>query len=135
SDAARPRASPMPPAAITGDGTRDVEYALVGGSLVANCNGDPITSTSPCVVEGAWVADKNVTFVLPSGVDAAQVVGVRFMAQRMVDGVQEQWERPYNPRLNYVLKTERRDTLRSDPATQVSTTRPGLAPNPGETLP
>ena len=123
---------------IDNDDTRNVEYAMVAGSYVATCNGDLIVDGSPCVLEGAWmkVTGAAVSFGLPPGVSSNdQIVGVRFTAQRVVDGVVQQWERPYNPRLDYTLKTERRDTLRSDPAVLVSTTRPGVLPNPGETLP
>ncbi len=123
---------------IDNDDTRNVEYAMVAGSYVATCNGDPIVDGSPCVLEGAWmkVTGATVSFGLPPGVSSNdQIVGVRFTAERVVDGVVQQWERPYNPRLDYTLKTERRDTLRSDPAVLVSTTRPGVLPNPGETLP
>lgn len=122
---------------VDDDATSDVEYRLVGSELLAYCNGVPLDASSPCIVEGSWSAvasGNNVTLGLPGGVDAATVVGVRYEIRRVVDGAVEQWERPHNPQLNITLLTSRRDTLRSDPTTLVSTTRPDLAPNPGETV-
>ena len=76
-----------------------------------------------------------MTFDLPDGVsDENTVVGVRFRAQEVDEtGNVLQWERPYNPQLTFSVTTERRDFLRSDPTVLVSTTRPDLQPNPGET--
>ncbi|MFE6994981.1 DUF5979 domain-containing protein [Microbacterium sp. NPDC057659] len=109
-----------------------------GGELLALCNGLPLTDASPCWVQGDWVdasPGDTVSFDLPTGVtDPTAVVGVRFRAQEVDgDGNVLQWERPYNPQLTYSLNTERRETLRNDPSTLVSTTRPDLEPNPGET--
>ncbi|MCB1298329.1 MAG: hypothetical protein KDB08_05045 [Microthrixaceae bacterium] len=120
------------------DAAGDVEYLLTPeGKLQATCDGNPVDPASACIVEGEWVAGTSgstVALPLPTGVDPATVVGVRYSVRRVVDGQAVQWERPHNPQLNFKLQTTRRDTLRSDPATGVSTTRPGLAPNPGETV-
>ncbi|MBD3941165.1 hypothetical protein IF188_05565 [Microbacterium sp. NEAU-LLC] len=115
-------------------------FTSVGGTLVETCDGAPIDEDSTCWVNGEWVdatPGQITTFDLPAGVaDAGDVVGVRFRAQQVDgDGNVLQWERPYNPQLTYDLTTTRRDTLRSDPAVEVSTTRPGLEPNPGEADP
>ncbi|MFC4139174.1 MULTISPECIES: DUF5979 domain-containing protein [unclassified Microbacterium] len=117
-----------------------VTYVDVAGALTALCNGLPLTDTSSCWVQGDWMdaaAGDTVVFDLPAGVtDPTTVVGVRFRAQEVDgDGNVLQWERPYNPQLTYSVTTERRDTLRSDPEMLVSTTRPDLEPNPGETDP
>ncbi|UJP11221.1 DUF5979 domain-containing protein [Microbacterium sp. KUDC0406] len=109
-----------------------------GGELVALCDGLPLSDTSDCWVQGDWVDGSpgdTVVFDLPSAVtDPTTVVGVRFRAQQVDgDGNVLQWERPYNPQLTFAVSTERRDTLRNDPDTLVSTTRPDLQPNPGET--
>ncbi|UNK69446.1 DUF5979 domain-containing protein [Microbacterium sp. H1-D42] len=112
-------------------------FTSVGGALVETCNGLPITDSSACWQLGDWVdatpGDTEV-FDLPSAVtDPDTVVGVRFRAQQVDDAdVVQQWERPYNPQLNFELSTDRREYLRSDPAVLVSTTRPDLQPNPDE---
>ncbi|MBW9092543.1 hypothetical protein JNB62_02465 [Microbacterium jejuense] len=123
---------------VDDDAGSDVEYTESGGVLTATCNGQPLADDSPCWVNGEWVDAAPGTiesFDLPAGVaDAGTVVGVRFRAQEVdADGNVLQWERPYNPQLTFSLTTMRRDTLRSDPSTLVSTTRPDLQPNPGET--
>ncbi|MFD4957966.1 DUF5979 domain-containing protein [Microbacterium sp. NPDC058389] len=125
---------------VDDDAGRDVAYAVVGGVLTATCNGDMITIDSPCWVNGDWVDAAPGTiesFDLPAGVtDEGTVVGVRFRAQEVdADGNVLQWERPYNPQLTFSVTTMRRDTLRSDPSVVVSTTRPDLQPNAGETAP
>ncbi|WP_211368150.1 DUF5979 domain-containing protein [Microbacterium rhizomatis] len=122
---------------LVNDATRVVAYSVVGGALVATCNGLPLDQTSPCWATGDWVTanpGSAVTFGLPGGVSAGDVVGTRFRAQEVVDGEVVVWERPYNPKLDFVVQTTRRDFLRSDPSVPVSTTRPGVAPNPGETV-
>lgn len=123
---------------IDDDGASDVEYTEVAGALVATCNGLPLTDSSPCWTAGDWVdatSGEIVTFDLPTGADdETTVVGVRFRAQEVNgDGQVVQWERPFNPQLTFSLTTDRREFLRSDPATLVSTTRPDLQSNPGET--
>ncbi len=113
-----------------------IAYALDAGTLVVLCDGVAVTDTSPCWVSGTWTSvtpGASVSLALPSAVTADQVVGVRYRAQEIVGGSVVVWERPYNPQLNYAVTTQRRDTLRSDPTVAVSTTRPGVAPNPGET--
>lgn len=121
---------------VSDPATRVVTYPLVDGKLVAHCAGAPVDATSPCIVEGQWVdasAGERVTFVAPALGAGAEIVGVQYQARRVVGGVPVQWERPFNPKLDIALKTTRRESLRSNPTTLVSTTRPGLAPNPGET--
>ncbi|NLP84926.1 hypothetical protein HF576_13825 [Microbacterium sp. CFH 90308] len=123
---------------VDDDAGSDVVYTEVGGALVATCNGLPITDDSPCWADGEWTdaaAGSTVTFDLPDGVtDEGTVVGVRFRAQQVdAEGDVVQWERPFNPQLTFSLTTERREFLRSDPTVLVSTTRPDLQPNPGET--
>ncbi|GAA5201031.1 DUF5979 domain-containing protein [Microbacterium jejuense] len=113
-------------------------FTSADGELTETCGGAPIDEDSACWVNGEWVdatPGQITTFDLPSGVtDAGDVVGVRFRAQQVDEnGNVLQWERPYNPQLTYDLTTMRRDTLRSDPGVEVSTTRPDLQPNPGET--
>lgn len=113
-------------------------FLSAGGTLVELCAGAPITDASACWVNGEWVdaaSSGTTTLELPVGVtDDETVVGVRFRAQQVdADGNVVQWERPYNPQLTFSLATERREFLRSDPDLPVSTTRPDLAPNPGET--
>lgn len=123
---------------ISGPATGAVTYEVVGGTLVALCDGVAVVATSPCIVEGRWVdapAGTRVNFVAPTLDAGAEIVGVQYQARRVVGGVPVQWERPSNPRLDITLRTERREFLRSEPTTLVSTTRPGLAPNPGETEP
>ncbi|WP_349425756.1 DUF5979 domain-containing protein [Microbacterium sp. LWS13-1.2] len=125
---------------VDDDAGSDVEYTVVSGELVATCDGAPLTDDSPCWVDGEWTdaaAGDIVSFDLPAGVtDEGTVVGVRFRAQEVdAEGDVLQWERPYNPQLTFSLTTMRRDTLRSDPSVLVSTTRPDLQANPGETEP
>lgn len=121
---------------VDDDAARDVEYAEVAGTLIATCNGAPVTDASPCWVSGDWVPSPTPSTVQldpPTGVDADTIVGVRFSARQVdADGDVLQWERPFNPQLTFSLTTERREFLRSDPDLLVSTTRPDLQPNPGE---
>ncbi|WP_203580891.1 DUF5979 domain-containing protein [Microbacterium hibisci] len=122
---------------VDDDAASDIEYSLSGGELVATCNGEPLVDASPCWVAGEWTDGTPGSILvldLPAGVaDPTTVVGVRFRAQQVdAGGDVVQWERPYNPQLTFSMTTERRDTLRSDPAVLVSTTRPDLQPNPGE---
>ncbi|MHA7985380.1 DUF5979 domain-containing protein [Rathayibacter sp. CAU 1779] len=113
---------------------KTITWAVVAGQLVASCNGTVVTQTSACWTTGDWVSSTGtVTFGLPTGVSASQVVGVRFEARELVDGTPVQWERPYNPKLSYSLNTTRREFTRSDPSLLVGTDRPDLQPNPGET--
>ena len=122
---------------LVDDDGRDIEYTESAGVLVATCNGLALTDASPCWVNGSWVSapePSTVQYDLPGSVGAATVVGVRFRAQQVDDnGDVQQWERPFNPQLTFVVTTERRESLRSDPDVLVSTTRPDLEPNPGET--
>ncbi|WP_394194551.1 DUF5979 domain-containing protein [Microbacterium foliorum] len=122
---------------VDDDAGRDVEYDEVAGDLVATCNGAPVTDASPCWETGEWIASPTPSTVQldpPAGVDADTIVGVRFSARQVdADGEILQWERPFNPQLTFAVTTERRDFLRSDPDVLVSTTRPDLQPNPGET--
>ncbi|WP_162564406.1 MULTISPECIES: DUF5979 domain-containing protein [Microbacterium] len=122
---------------IDDDAGRDVVYAEVAGALIATCNDAPITDTSACWASGDWEDASSgaiFTFDLPAGVTEPLVVGVRFRAQQVDgDGNIVQWERPFNPQLTFSVTTDRREFLRSDPSVEVSTTRPDLQPNPGET--
>ncbi|MFK4836538.1 DUF5979 domain-containing protein [Microbacterium sp. ZW T2_14] len=123
---------------VDDDAGSDIVYTEAGGTLTATCNGVPLAADSPCWVDGEWTDAEPgdiVSFDLPTGVtDEGTVVGVRFRAQEVDDaGTVLQWERPFNPQLTFSVTTERRDFLRSDPTVLVSTTRPDLQPNPGET--
>lgn len=122
---------------VDDDAGRDIGYTEVAGALVATCNGAPVTDAAPCWVNGDWVASpapSTVQLDPPAGVDAGTIVGVRFSARQVdANGDVLQWERPFNPQLTFSLTTERRELLRSDPDILVSTTRPDLQPNPGET--
>ncbi|WP_336653330.1 MULTISPECIES: DUF5979 domain-containing protein [unclassified Leucobacter] len=113
-----------------------VDFELQGGALVAVCDGVPVDASSDCWKTGDWVdvqPGSTAQLDLPAGVPAGDVVGVRFSARDLENGAPAQWERPFNPTLNYELQTERLEYLRSEPMRRVSTTRPGLDPNPGET--
>ncbi|MCL3838227.1 DUF5979 domain-containing protein [Aeromicrobium duanguangcaii] len=84
---------------------------------------------------GDWVssaAGSTVNFALPGGTSAGSVVGVRFAFRQIVNGAPVQWERAHNPRLPITLVTTRRQTQRGN-GDPVSTTRPGMDPNEGET--
>lgn len=84
---------------------------------------------------GTWVsstAGSTVNFTLPGGTTADAVVGVRFSLRQMVNGSPVQWERAYNPRIPVSLVTTRREAQRGN-GEPVSTTRPGVDPNEGET--
>ncbi|MGF2948206.1 DUF5979 domain-containing protein [Microbacterium alcoholitolerans] len=127
---------PAPVNQVAMDVLVGTEFTSDGGDLTQTCDGDPITESSTCWQSGDWVdaaPGSTAVFDLPSDVEAGEVVGVRFRAQQVDgDGNVLQWERPYNPQLSFELSTERRETLRSDPSVLVSTTRPDLQPNPGE---
>ncbi|WP_197061088.1 DUF5979 domain-containing protein [Microbacterium mangrovi] len=117
-------------------GGKTITWNVVAGKLVASCNGTPVTQTAACWTTGEWIdttPGSTVTFALPAGVTAAQVVGLRYGARELVDGAPVQWEKPYNPRITYSLSTTRREYTRSDPTLLVGTDRPDLQPNPGET--
>lgn len=127
---------PRPVNQLRMDALTGVDFELQGGVLVARCDGAPVDAASSCWRTGDWVdvqPGSTARLDLPAGVSAGDVAGVRLSARDLENGAPAQWERPFNPTLNYELETERREYLRSDPMRRVSTTRPGLDPNPGET--
>ena len=115
-----------------------VTYALESDVLVARCAGS--TDLSNCWHSADWLTAVNqqVTPVLPDGITADQVLGLRFEAQRVAaDGTTVlQWERPADPKLNISFTTKQRTWLRygtdGGNTTPVSSTLPGLATAPGE---
>jgi len=123
---------------LVDDAGSDIVYTEIAGELVATCNGQPLTDSSLCWVSGDWIPAPTPTIVLldsPAAVtDESTIVGVRFRAQQVdAEGDVLQWERPFNPQLTFSLTTDRREFLRSEPTVLVSTTRPDLHSNPGET--
>lgn len=113
-----------------------VTYDLQGGELLVLCNGSE--TLDDCWVEGDYVASDAsgaITPVLPAGVAAGDVEGLRISAQNE-DGTQ--WERPSNPSFDIPFSAVQRDTLRYgiDGATDtpVPSTLPGLEAAPGETV-
>lgn len=128
---------PAPVNQVAMDVLVGTELVSTGDALTQTCEGAPITDSSSCWQQGDWMdaaPGSTAVFDLPSGIEPDEVTGVRFRAQQVDgDGNVLQWERPYNPQLTFELSTERRETLRSDPSVLVSTTRPDLQPNPGET--
>ncbi|MFB7796893.1 DUF5979 domain-containing protein [Isoptericola sp. NPDC056134] len=71
-------------------------------------------------------------FALPDGVDAADVVGLRFTFTKADGSI---WENPANPTQVVHLTVQVRDTLRSDPDTLVPTDLEANDPAPGEDAP
>lgn len=114
------------------------DFAYDGTDLTYTCDGSD--DLDPCWVVGSWESapsGSNHRFDLPAGVTAADVIGVRFSFREVVGGVIQQWERPFNPNIQVELATVRRELLRYDTegradTTPVPTTRPGMAPAPGE---
>ena len=112
-----------------------VTYQLQGSTLVARCAGS--ADLTACWHPGTFVTlasgSNNWQPVLPAGVSAATVQGLRVTAQRADGG---NWERPANPTVSLVFKADRRQFLRyspDGPDTPVPSTRPDLDPAPGET--
>lgn len=121
-----------------------VDYALDGaGGLVQTCGGD--VDLTDCWQTSSWISPSIGVFIpgvafddelAALGVAPAAVQGVRFEFGR-ADGAQ--WERPSNPTARAAFVAERRVDLVFDgtddgESTPVPSTRPGLAPAPGEDL-
>ncbi|MGF0118620.1 DUF5979 domain-containing protein [Promicromonospora sp. Marseille-Q5078] len=82
---------------------------------------------------GTWTdGEPSGTFALPDGVDAADVVGLRFTFTRADGAI---WENPANPTQAVNLDVQVRDTLRSDPSTPVPSDLELNEPAPGEDAP
>ncbi|WP_454044732.1 DUF5979 domain-containing protein [Cellulosimicrobium sp. Marseille-Q8652] len=82
---------------------------------------------------GTWTeGEPSGTFALPAGVDAADVVGLRFTFTRADGAI---WENPANPTQAVNLEVQVRDTLRSDPSTPVPSDLELNDPAPGEDAP
>lgn len=126
---------PAPVRQLRVDALVGVDYSLVGSDLVALCAGS--TDLTACWREGVFVQANPttgaVTPVLPAGVTAGQVRGLRW-SFRTADG--GNWERPYNPEVVVAFNTTRNALLRYGVggATDqpVPSTQPGLVGAPGE---
>ncbi|MEN5074621.1 DUF5979 domain-containing protein [Isoptericola cucumis] len=82
---------------------------------------------------GTWTdGEPSGTFALPAGVDAADVVGLRFTFTKADGSI---WENPANPTQAVNLEVQVRDTLRSDPSTPVPSDLEQNDPAPGEDAP
>ncbi|MCK0115574.1 DUF11 domain-containing protein [Isoptericola sp. S6320L] len=82
---------------------------------------------------GTWTDGEPAgAFALPAGVDAADVVGLRFTFTRADGAI---WENPANPTQAVNLEVQVRDTLRSDPTTPVPSDLEQNAAAPGEDAP
>ncbi|WP_162243342.1 DUF5979 domain-containing protein [Cellulomonas sp. Leaf334] len=98
--------------------------AFVGATYSAGPDGVVVTG-------GSWeTGEPSGSFVLPDGVDAADVQGLRFTFTRADGGI---WENPATPTQTVPLTVERREDLRTG-----GPVLPDLAANPpapGETAP
>ncbi|MET0736559.1 MAG: DUF5979 domain-containing protein [Microbacterium sp.] len=127
---------PAPVRRVKVDALVGVEYALDGSNaLIATCGG--LTDLTACWVNGVYVSANlvsgAVTPVLPAGVTASQVRGLRLSFQTLTGG---NWERPFNPEVAIPVNVTRNAFLRygvGGSTTQpVPSTQPGLVPAPGE---
>ncbi|WP_439591015.1 DUF5979 domain-containing protein [Microbacterium sp.] len=126
---------PTPVRRIKVDALVGIGYSYDGVNLVATCGGS--TDLTACWRNGVYVnanaTSGAVTPVLPAGVTAAQVRGLRFSFQTATGG---NWERPYNPEVVVSMNVTRNATLRyglGGSTTQpVPSTQPGVLPAPGE---
>ncbi|MFT4108185.1 DUF5979 domain-containing protein, partial [Propionicimonas sp.] len=114
-----------------------IGHELVNGTLVATCDGD--TDLAGCWQADSWRdadANSQVTPVLPPGISAGEVRGVRFEVRRVVDGSVVQWERPADPTVTVRFAATRRALLVYGTGgatdTPVPSTLPGMASAPGE---
>ncbi|MBD8079719.1 DUF5979 domain-containing protein [Cellulosimicrobium arenosum] len=97
------------------------------------CTGGTYDEDNDTFSDCTWTdGEPSSTFALPAGVDAADVVGLRFTFTR-ADG--EIWENPANPTQAVNLEVQVRDTLRSDPSTPVPSDLELNDPAPGEDAP
>lgn len=121
-----------------------VKYSFDTSSNTLSQTCDGASDLTDCWSEGAWLTPSNGTLIpavqlnaslTALGIAPADVQGVRFEYRR-ADG--SQWERPSNPTVRGSFAVERRENLvyGTDGAgdTEVPSTRPGLAPAPGETV-
>ncbi|UOQ87774.1 DUF5979 domain-containing protein [Agromyces endophyticus] len=133
---------PTPVRQIRVSALTGVEYAYDSGTntLSQTCDGD--TDLTDCWTVGEWQdADSSglVDPVLPSGVAAGDVVGLRF--EFRVDDAESNWENPINPVVPITFTANQLVDLRSGPNgetdTPVPTTQPGIPVPiaPGETAP
>ncbi|KQX07766.1 MULTISPECIES: DUF5979 domain-containing protein [unclassified Leifsonia] len=114
------------------------EYQTSGGAITSTCNGS--ADLTACWTVGQWQTAATggaITPVLPAGVTADQVRGVRFDVRR--NAANANWERPRNPTVTVTVTATRRTVLHVGPAGQVDSypvpsTLPGLQTAPGETV-
>ncbi|KHL15118.1 hypothetical protein CLV56_1584 [Mumia flava] len=123
-----------PIAQIKTDALVGITYELdAGGSPVALCNGSE--DLTGCWAEGEWTeVTGDILPVLPDGVSAAQVRGLRF-SFRNADNTG--WERSSTPVVPVAFTATRRDTLiigpnGEDDTVPVPSTLPGMETAPGE---
>ena len=115
-----------------------VEYSVQGGVLVATCDGQ--TDLTGCWQAGSWqdaAADGRVDPVLPTGVSASDVRGLRFEVRK--DAASSNWERPRNPTVKISVGATRNQFLHYGPGDEIDSypvpsTLPGLQTAPGETV-
>ncbi|GAA1828570.1 DUF5979 domain-containing protein [Agromyces salentinus] len=116
-----------------------VEYSAAGAGapLVQTCAGD--TDLTDCWVVGDWqdAVSNVVTPVLPDGVAAGDVRGLRFDIRKDAD--ETNWESPRNPIVSVRFLADRLENLHYGPdgvidSYPVPSTLPGLATAPGETV-
>ncbi|MFB9308348.1 hypothetical protein BJY17_002184 [Agromyces hippuratus] len=115
-----------------------VEWTIqpVTNRLVYTCGGS--ADLTACWVPGDWqdaAADGTVLPVLPDGVDAADVRGLRFAVR--VDDDLSNWENPVNPIVPISFTADRLEFLHYGPAGEVDSvpvpsTQPGQPLAPGE---
>lgn len=120
----------------------DTDFALAAdGTLDVSCVGD--STLDACWTSGSWVSPIGGSRTVTAGqltnsfgtaFDNADVRGVRFEYRRAGDA---NWERPSNPTVSAGYAVSRRTTLLvgadGGATTLIPTTRPGVAPAPGET--
>ncbi|MGI9823600.1 DUF5979 domain-containing protein [Agromyces sp. Marseille-Q5079] len=116
-----------------------VEYAFDEGTntLSQTCDGD--TDLTGCWVVGDWqdAVSDSVTPVLPDGVAAADVRGLRFDIRKDAD--ETNWESPRNPIVSLKFMADRLENLHLGPNGEIDSypvpsTLPGLETAPGETV-
>ncbi|OLT53179.1 DUF5979 domain-containing protein [Cellulosimicrobium sp. CUA-896] len=97
------------------------------------CTGGTYGAVGDTFVGCTWTdGEPGEAFALPDGVDAAEVVGLRFTFTREDGAI---WENPANPLQAVDLEVQVRDTLRSDPGTPVPSDLALNDPAPGEDAP
>ncbi|GAA1795714.1 DUF5979 domain-containing protein [Agromyces lapidis] len=118
----------------------DVGWAIdpVDDGLVYTCNGS--AQLDDCWTTGDWqdaATDSTLVPVLPSGVSAADVRGLRFEVR--ADDEASNWENPVNPVVIVKFTANQLENLHIGPAGEVDSvpvpsTQPGQPIAPGETV-